>query len=79
VVRPCPQRVQRRDEVRAERRQPVATVVGVHETWDALQSRYQVPQLVELLVLAGWYRMISYVANGLLIEDEQWADLRAWS
>lgn len=24
-------------------------------------------------------RMISYVANGLLIEDEQWADLRAWN
>lgn len=48
------------------------------ETWSALQSRYEVPQLVELLVLAGWYRMISCVANGLLIEDEQWADLRAW-
>jgi alkylhydroperoxidase family enzyme len=48
------------------------------ETWSALQSRYAVPQLVELLVLAGWYRMISYVANGLLIEDEPWADLRAW-
>lgn len=49
------------------------------ETWDALQSRYEVAQLVELLVLAGWYRMISYVANGLVIEDEQWADLRAWA
>lgn len=70
----------------AEQRTLIRAVDELHdtahlwdETWDALQSRYQVPQLVELLVLAGWYRMISYVANGLLIEDEQWADLRAWS
>lgn len=48
------------------------------ETWAALKERYTVPQLVELLVLAGWYRMISCVANGLLIEDEKWVDLRAW-
>jgi len=47
-------------------------------TWAALQTLYTVPQLVELLVLAGWYRLIGYVANGLLIEDEQWAELRDW-
>lgn len=45
-------------------------------TWDSLE--YSTAQWVELLVLNGWYRMISYVANGLRIEDEPWADVRAW-
>ncbi|CAM5419923.1 hypothetical protein SGLAM104S_04203 [Streptomyces glaucescens] len=29
-------------------------------------------QLLEFLVLAGWYRTISYLANGLLLEEEPW-------
>lgn len=28
--------------------------------------------MLELLVLAGWYRTISYLANGLLLEEELW-------
>jgi alkylhydroperoxidase family enzyme len=35
-------------------------------TWRALRERYTDEQLIELLVLAGWYRMISYVGNNLL-------------
>lgn len=43
------------------------------QTWGALSEHFQTSQLLEFLVLAGWYRTISYLANGLLIEDEPWA------
>lgn len=41
--------------------------------WDALRPHYDDEQLLEFLVLAGWYRTIAYLANGLLLEDEPWA------
>ncbi|MEV7404108.1 carboxymuconolactone decarboxylase family protein [Streptomyces sp. NPDC091267] len=51
----------------------------LHETaqlsqsvWDALRIHYEEAQLLELLVLTGWYRTISYLANGLLLEEEPW-------
>jgi hypothetical protein len=31
---------------------------------------YEDGQLLEILVLAGWYRTISYMTNGLLLEEE---------
>ncbi|WP_328460416.1 carboxymuconolactone decarboxylase family protein [Streptomyces sp. NBC_00448] len=40
--------------------------------WDALRVHYEYAQMLELLVLTGWYRTISYLANGLLIEEEPW-------
>jgi 4-carboxymuconolactone decarboxylase len=43
-------------------------------TWRALRERYTDEQLVELLVLAGWYRMISYVASNLLDEGDACQD-----
>ena len=58
----------------------LAAVDELHDTarlsepvWDALREHYDDAQLVELLVLAGWYRTISYLANGLLLDDEPWA------
>jgi len=39
-----------------------------------LAGRWSVPQLLELLVLAGWYHVISYVANGAQVELETWAE-----
>ncbi|MFJ8751959.1 carboxymuconolactone decarboxylase family protein [Streptomyces sp. NPDC102441] len=55
------------------------TVDELHDTaqlsqpvWDALCVHYEDAQLLEILVLIGWYRTISYVANGLLIEEESW-------
>lgn len=42
--------------------------------WNALRDHYDDAQLVELLVLIGWYRTISCVANGLLLEGESWAE-----
>ncbi len=42
-------------------------------TWDALAEHYDEPQLLELLVLAGWYRAISQLINSLEIANEPWA------
>lgn len=40
--------------------------------WNALRVHYEDAQLLEFFVLAGWYRTISYLANGLLLEEEPW-------
>ncbi|MET9935503.1 hypothetical protein ABZ054_32755, partial [Streptomyces sp. NPDC006324] len=39
---------------------------------DALCAHDEDAQLLEFLVLAGWYRTISYLADGLLLEEETW-------
>ncbi len=41
--------------------------------WQELRRHYDDAQLLELLVLAGWYRTIGYLADGLLLDDEPWA------
>ncbi|MFH8369804.1 carboxymuconolactone decarboxylase family protein [Streptomyces sp. NPDC018031] len=40
--------------------------------WDALRPHYDDAQLLELLVLTGWYRTISHLANALLLPEETW-------
>lgn len=57
----------------------IDAVDELHETahlseaaWHALRSHYEDEQLLELLVLNGWYRTISYLANGLLLDEESW-------
>lgn len=40
---------------------------------DELARELAPDQLLELLVLAGWYRLIAYVANGARVEAEPWA------
>lgn len=42
-------------------------------TWAALVSRYTPEQLLDVLMLAGWYHAISYVANGAQVGLEPWA------
>jgi alkylhydroperoxidase family enzyme len=42
-------------------------------TWDALAEHYDEPQMLELLVLAGWYRTIGQLINTLEIGNEPWA------
>ncbi|GGT68231.1 carboxymuconolactone decarboxylase family protein [Actinomadura citrea] len=42
-------------------------------TWTALAEHYDEPQLLELLVLTGWYRTISQLINTLEIDNEPWA------
>ena len=43
------------------------------ELWTALAERFSDGELLELLVLAGQYRIISYVVNGARVELEPWA------
>ena len=41
--------------------------------WRELAQHWTPPQLIELLVLAGWYRAISYVCNAAQVPLESWA------
>ncbi|MGK6309434.1 carboxymuconolactone decarboxylase family protein [Variovorax sp. DT-64] len=41
--------------------------------WQALAAQWSPPQLVELLMLAGWYHAISYVCNVARVPLESWA------
>jgi alkylhydroperoxidase family enzyme len=41
--------------------------------WSALAAVYRDDQLLELVIIAGWYRLVSYVINALRIELEPWA------
>jgi alkylhydroperoxidase family enzyme len=57
----------------------VRMVDELHETcdvsdalWTELAARWTVPQLIELLVLAGWYRAISYVCRVARVPLEDW-------
>jgi 4-carboxymuconolactone decarboxylase len=41
--------------------------------WAALAERYADDQLLEMVITAGWYRLISGVINAVQIEREDWA------
>jgi 4-carboxymuconolactone decarboxylase len=41
--------------------------------WEELAERFAEDQLLELLVTAGWYRLLSYVINAAGVEHEPWA------
>jgi alkylhydroperoxidase family enzyme len=43
------------------------------ELWRALAAAWPAETLLELLVLAGWYHVIAFVANGPRVEREPWA------
>lgn len=58
----------------------VRLVDELHETstvrdglWAELAALWTPPQLIELLMLAGWYRAISYVCNATRVPLEPWA------
>ena len=58
----------------------VALVDELHETatvsddlYARLEEHWPPAQLVELLCLAGFYRLVSYLVNGLAVEPEPWA------
>src|SRR3954467_6927106 len=46
------------------------------ELWAALAAQWSEPQLLELLVLHGWYRLIAGGANAARVEPEPWAAVR---
>jgi 4-carboxymuconolactone decarboxylase len=43
------------------------------ELWAKLAARFGDGQLIELLVIAGWYRLLAYVINAVGVEFEPWA------
>jgi 4-carboxymuconolactone decarboxylase len=43
------------------------------ELWRALERHWTHPQLLELIVTAGWYRLISQVLRSTRVEAEPWA------
>jgi hypothetical protein len=52
----------------------------LHETctvgdslWSELVERYRDDQLLELVITAGWYRLIAGVVNAVGVELEPWA------
>lgn len=42
--------------------------------WAQLAPGWDTRQLLELLVLAGWYHLIAFVASGARVAPEEWAD-----
>ncbi len=43
------------------------------ELWAALSAHWDVPQMIELLIIAGMYHTIAYLANGAQVALEDWA------
>ena len=41
--------------------------------WDALAAHWTQPQLLELLLVVGWYHAIAFLLNGFRVEREEWA------
>jgi 4-carboxymuconolactone decarboxylase len=42
--------------------------------WAALAGRFTDDLLLELIITAGWYRLLSYVINAAVVEREPWAE-----
>ena len=42
-------------------------------TWAALADHFSDEQILDILLLAGWYHAISYAANGARVDLEPWA------
>jgi 4-carboxymuconolactone decarboxylase len=58
----------------------VAAADQLHDTsdisedlWHKLAARFSDDQLLELVIVAGWYRLLSYVINATRVEREPWA------
>jgi alkylhydroperoxidase family enzyme len=43
------------------------------DLWAQLGRHWTTPQLLELLLLAGWYHAIAFLGNGARVEPEEWA------
>ena len=49
------------------------TATVTDETWAALRARYDDAELVELVCLAGFYHLVSFVCGAFSVEPEPWA------
>jgi alkylhydroperoxidase family enzyme len=45
------------------------------ETWEALRERYDDAQLVEVVCVAGFYHLVSFLCRAFAIEREPWAQV----
>ena len=43
------------------------------ELWRRVAESHSVPQMIELIATAGWYRLLSYVINAAQLDAEPWA------
>jgi 4-carboxymuconolactone decarboxylase len=43
------------------------------ELWQSLSEHWSHAQLIELMMLAGWYHAVSYVCNAARVPLETWA------
>ena len=43
------------------------------ELWARLSAEWTPEQVIELIVIAGWYHLISFLCNGLALPPEAWA------
>jgi alkylhydroperoxidase family enzyme len=43
------------------------------DLWSSLQNHYRDDQLLELVITAGWYHLISFVINAAQVAPEAWA------
>jgi 4-carboxymuconolactone decarboxylase len=50
-----------------------ATSTISDELWQELAGRFEARQILELIVTAGWYHVISFVCNGVAVAPEEWA------
>jgi alkylhydroperoxidase family enzyme len=50
----------------------VETASVSDQLWAELADGWSEEQLIEMLMLVGWYHMISFVVNGLRVELEPW-------
>ncbi|HLZ57772.1 MAG TPA: carboxymuconolactone decarboxylase family protein [Ktedonosporobacter sp.] len=65
----------------SEREQHLLTLVDeLHETatlsdttWEQVAATWSIAQILEMVIIVGWYHLISFVANAAHIEQEAWA------
>jgi 4-carboxymuconolactone decarboxylase len=43
------------------------------QLFESLREHYSDAEILELVIIAGWYRTVSYVINTAEVEPEQWA------
>jgi 4-carboxymuconolactone decarboxylase len=44
-----------------------------YEVWMQLAAGWSTAQILEVIVIVGWYHLISFVANAVHVEQEPWA------
>jgi alkylhydroperoxidase family enzyme len=42
-------------------------------TWEQLVASWSIAQILEVMIIVGWYHLISFVANAAHVEQESWA------